>query len=504
MANLSLEALPHDRDTKHAGRVDVTGERFSIGRDADNDWVLEDPRRVVSKRHAVIERHGAAMRLTDRSTNGVRVNGEALGRGQPRELRDGDEIELGGYRFRARVGTPNGAAGPADQSERAITSILHDLAPAGGMASTAAVAGNAPDVAEANPIGARGAGASRVAVPLGWDGPPDASGPDLGARTTGWSTSRELTDRSEQAGPDRRLIELPTPRPAVSEPEPAPVPAPAAAAPLLPPDWMDEPGSAGVPDAANDSPGVSIIPSPAAPPTSSSMAPARPTPDVLPVTNLDVDAPSADDLLASAAPLPPAADPFPATTTDAVVRDLLAAFAEGLGTPAPELSVAEARRLVRNAGRALAISGAAAREGQVARVQAFARLEVPAAERTPWINAIGARDGADVPRALLQTLIECEPHELEGLRADFGTANAALDDVSEAALAAVGEADEALNPAKLRRRAGFFARLRPGGRAAAAWRTLRREGRVLDASGRPRLRALLRDALSTRLGRGGA
>ena len=49
-------------------------EGGSIGRSADNDWVLPDPERFVSSRHAVIESHGPEFVLTDTSTNGTFIN----------------------------------------------------------------------------------------------------------------------------------------------------------------------------------------------------------------------------------------------------------------------------------------------------------------------------------------------------------------------------------------------------------------------------------------------
>jgi pSer/pThr/pTyr-binding forkhead associated (FHA) protein len=58
--------------------------------------VLDDA--TVSRRHAVIARQdGATFLLDDRSTHGVLVNGERVGRAV---LRDGDLIHLGGMAMR--------------------------------------------------------------------------------------------------------------------------------------------------------------------------------------------------------------------------------------------------------------------------------------------------------------------------------------------------------------------------------------------------------------------
>jgi type VI secretion system protein len=71
----------------------------SIGRAPDNDWVLPDPRRVVSGHHCVVQYHGGKYWLNDVSTNGVYLNDSedpvsATGRC---ELRDGDRLRIGDY-----------------------------------------------------------------------------------------------------------------------------------------------------------------------------------------------------------------------------------------------------------------------------------------------------------------------------------------------------------------------------------------------------------------------
>lgn len=71
----------------------------SIGRAGDNDWVLPDPERYVSGRHARIEYRAGSYWLTDTSSNGTYVNGatdpqSAIG---PRELKDGDRLRMGDY-----------------------------------------------------------------------------------------------------------------------------------------------------------------------------------------------------------------------------------------------------------------------------------------------------------------------------------------------------------------------------------------------------------------------
>ena len=77
----------------------------SIGRAADNDWVLPDPRRYLSARHARIVFRDGNYLLEDTSTNGVFANNAAapIGRNSTHRIQDGDTLRLGEYHLRARV-----------------------------------------------------------------------------------------------------------------------------------------------------------------------------------------------------------------------------------------------------------------------------------------------------------------------------------------------------------------------------------------------------------------
>jgi len=71
----------------------------TIGRAPDNDWVLPDPRRIVSGHHCDIVYRGGSYWLRDTSTNGVFVNDaeEPVSSAGPVELQDGDRLRLGDY-----------------------------------------------------------------------------------------------------------------------------------------------------------------------------------------------------------------------------------------------------------------------------------------------------------------------------------------------------------------------------------------------------------------------
>jgi FHA domain len=73
------------------------GGSLRIGRSITADIQLEDP--MISRKHAVIERHDGAVRvLDDRSLNGVFVNGERVDEQQT--LGDGDEVHIAGFVLR--------------------------------------------------------------------------------------------------------------------------------------------------------------------------------------------------------------------------------------------------------------------------------------------------------------------------------------------------------------------------------------------------------------------
>jgi type VI secretion system protein len=71
----------------------------TVGRAPGNDWILPDPRRVVSGHHFEVQFHGGKYWLIDTSTNGVFVNdGDDPASVSGRvELRDGDRLRVGDY-----------------------------------------------------------------------------------------------------------------------------------------------------------------------------------------------------------------------------------------------------------------------------------------------------------------------------------------------------------------------------------------------------------------------
>src|ERR1700722_4949383 len=95
----------------------------TIGRSPSNDWVLPDPQRYVSARHARIAWRNGQYFVEDLSTNGVYVNEDErpLGKDVARPLCTGDVLRGGEYQLvvafeeepRATAAPPPSAQAPA-------------------------------------------------------------------------------------------------------------------------------------------------------------------------------------------------------------------------------------------------------------------------------------------------------------------------------------------------------------------------------------------------------
>ncbi len=81
----------------------------SIGRAADNDWILPDAERYISAHHARIEYREGRYVLLDTSTNGMYVNdaNEPLGKLAHHELKDGDRLRFGDFEVLVSIDASN-------------------------------------------------------------------------------------------------------------------------------------------------------------------------------------------------------------------------------------------------------------------------------------------------------------------------------------------------------------------------------------------------------------
>ncbi|MGB8326738.1 MAG: FHA domain-containing protein, partial [Steroidobacteraceae bacterium] len=98
----------------------------SIGRSADNDWVLPDPMRYISGRHARIHFRLGAYYLEDVSTNGIFVNDadRPISRQGLYLLKNGDLVRVGDYQLLVTLEESAEAAEPAVLSPDAADTLL--------------------------------------------------------------------------------------------------------------------------------------------------------------------------------------------------------------------------------------------------------------------------------------------------------------------------------------------------------------------------------------------
>lgn len=125
----------------------LKGPRVRLGRGPDNDWVLPDPNRRLSRQHCVIEYAEGAFLITDTSANGVFLNGtdKPIGRDQTMRAASGDEVSLGGLRLKFAIADEVAAADEtAFLAADATAFVPPPPASAGFVSVSAAPADHAP------------------------------------------------------------------------------------------------------------------------------------------------------------------------------------------------------------------------------------------------------------------------------------------------------------------------------------------------------------------------
>ncbi|MEP7302976.1 MAG: type VI secretion system-associated FHA domain protein TagH [Caldimonas sp.] len=95
-----------------SGHFDELGG--NIGRAENNQLVLPDPERTISRVHAQVVFRNGRYAIVDRGSNPISVNGRPLGNGQEAFIQAGDELQIGGYAMRVEAAAPAGGAAAAD------------------------------------------------------------------------------------------------------------------------------------------------------------------------------------------------------------------------------------------------------------------------------------------------------------------------------------------------------------------------------------------------------
>ncbi len=101
--------------SEHAARLGEQSTKVfgvhggTIGRSTDNEWILPDPERYLSGKHARVDFRAGNYVLVDTSSNGTYVNGAQvpLGKYHDYQLRDGDYVRLGEYELLVSIDKSN-------------------------------------------------------------------------------------------------------------------------------------------------------------------------------------------------------------------------------------------------------------------------------------------------------------------------------------------------------------------------------------------------------------
>lgn len=101
--NLEIIEPPNIGELHQKRAVDITP--FRVGRDAGNNWVIEDELKRISRTHFIIEYINNVFTIIDVSSNGVSLNSspQPIGRGKSAVLSHGDIIAISGIRIRASI-----------------------------------------------------------------------------------------------------------------------------------------------------------------------------------------------------------------------------------------------------------------------------------------------------------------------------------------------------------------------------------------------------------------
>lgn len=120
----STGAVPGD-----GAPIVMRGPSLTIGRGPENDIVLPDPDRLISKNHCAIEDQGGNVIVIDFSTNGTFLNYGKVPLGRvPTPLNDGDVLSMGGYELVVAITSGVAAPSPLDLGPMDDAPVSHGRA----------------------------------------------------------------------------------------------------------------------------------------------------------------------------------------------------------------------------------------------------------------------------------------------------------------------------------------------------------------------------------------
>jgi predicted component of type VI protein secretion system len=117
---LQLEIISEHKEIVGDDAVrEFIDEGGTIGRSLQNDWILPDPDKYISGKHAAIDCRGGMYYLADLSTNGTFINDEyePIGKGNPRRLFNGDRLRLGDFEIVVTIDQGESIAMPLEDTQ---------------------------------------------------------------------------------------------------------------------------------------------------------------------------------------------------------------------------------------------------------------------------------------------------------------------------------------------------------------------------------------------------
>jgi type VI secretion system protein len=474
---LILSALPNNLDAHFSGSVNISQSRYSIGRSENNDWVLIDAKKVISKRHCIIERTENGYRLIDTSTNGTTVNGKPVDKNIGHPLQQGDEIELGSYRFRiADIDKPShnvlDFAVADDPSKPKITSILHDVASA-GVGGSSILPGDEGDIFT-NRTGVKTKGQDTLSSTIGWDGPPPSQ-VEVVRSASPMPSNGEFANKMEQAPVSRMIIDMPKPTA------------------VIPDNWFQQSL-----EATDEETRPIAEPKPV---RSHSLDVG--TFQIVPVENIELDVPTIStstkpvetNVWENKQPIQEnqvftdlVANPHQG---DRAASELVRSFCIGLGIAPTKLDNADLQRFFQNVGKVLALNTNGLQNIQIAKNKAMSRLDVSGgrAGQTPWIFSLGGEDREKVVHNVVQFLCEAERLDLELLRNDYLDIEGSLEELSVSVINFIEKMQDRLSEAELERNISSTSKALSSLRKAALWDAYVEKSGFYDKGSKQKLKA---------------
>ncbi len=425
-----------------------SGGDLTIGRGLECEWMLQDPERVLSKRHCVLEFRGGFWQVRDLSTNGTFLNHATapIGRDLVASLSDGDRLRLGSYEIEVRIsaaaqqgfgGAPGWGASPLPGAGRAAPDPYADpfaLPPAldasPGFATPPLPSGGVALPDDFDPfLGDAPMPDHRPAASDAFT-PPRPVVPAAAPLPDDWDLDFDLSPPA--AAPARAPLPAAPPVAAIPGTEPAP-PSPVAD-PILPPPVAAPMVPVAAPAWAA-SPAAAMAPEPADPFAE----------EGVPSIAIPAPAPVAAPVMAA----PPVAAPAPAPAAAPLAPDTaLALLLQGAGLPPTALAGADPAAALTAAGASLRAAVAGLRALLIARadVKREFRIEqtmLRAAGNNPLKFA--ATDDAALaallgPRpqvkAVEETVADLNAHQVASLAATQAAARALLEKLAPAGLEA--------------------------------------------------------------------